>query len=174
MSWKGEGVAAVLSEIRLGWYQLCRGGRFLVSRATSTVSLGELMLLDHHLRDSLDSCIPCLILNNNDNNSNNVQIQYIYCSFSFMLYSFLAKRTYIHTCDTSHCKQIHFTINIPPMSYVLHQLFPGLRTFSPFPQLSYIQLLVFFLSKWHLLWSLSLSLFFHISDFIPPSSWPST
>ena len=33
--------------MRLGLYQPCRGGRFLVSRATSTVSLGELMLLDH-------------------------------------------------------------------------------------------------------------------------------
>ena len=64
--------------------------------------------------------------------------------------------TDIHTCDTYHCKQIQFTINFFPMSFVLQRLFLGLRTFSPFLNFHNLIILVFCLSKWLLLWSLFL------------------
>ena len=40
-------------------------GTFLGFQVASMVSFGGLMLLDQHIHDSLDSCISCLILNNN-------------------------------------------------------------------------------------------------------------
>ena len=59
---KKEREARLSSEMMLEWHQLRREGRFLVSRAASTVFRGGLVLLDQRLRDSSDSCISCSII----------------------------------------------------------------------------------------------------------------
>ena len=57
-----EWEARLSSEMMLEWYQLRRVGRFLVSRAASTVFRDGLVLPDQRLQDSCDSCISCSII----------------------------------------------------------------------------------------------------------------
>ena len=59
---KKEREARLSSEMMLEWYQLRGEGRFLVSRAASTVFRGGLVPFDQRLQDSSDSCISCLVI----------------------------------------------------------------------------------------------------------------
>ena len=100
MGWlKKEREERLSSEVRLCWYQLRREGRFLVSRATSTVFRGGLVRLDQRLRDSSDSCRSCsiIIIMNSKRCSN---LKYISRSFSSgsTHFFYLIEHTYVNAC----------------------------------------------------------------------------